>query len=135
MTHPTPEPASTGTKGLLWPPVPMVGLGGVRRILEVLEHSQWLPPEQLLEYQLLHATTILRHAQATVPFYRERLAAAGYDPALPLTPARFHQLPLLRRHDIQRDPQALFSEQLPASHGRHYDGKTSGSTGRRVPLR
>ena len=134
VNHPILEPAF-GTDGLLWPPVPMVGPGGVRRILEVLEHSQWLPPAQLLEYQLLQAATVLRHAHATVPFYRERLGAAGYDPAQPLTPARFQQLPLLRRRDIQRGLHALFSEQLPTSHGRHYDGKTSGSTGRPIHFR
>lgn len=113
----------------------MVGLGGVRRILELLEQSQWLSPEQMLECQLLQAGAVLKHAHDTVPFYRERLSAAGFDPTQPLTLTRFRQVPLLRRHEIQRDHQALFSEQLPASHGRHYDGKTSGSTGRPIHFR
>ena len=135
MIQPTSIPCPAVVKGLLWPPVSSVGRDAIKRILETLEHSQWLPPEKLLEHRLLQAATVLRHAHATVPFYRDRIQEAGFDISQPLTLARFRQLPLLRRQDIQRDHQALFSNQLPASHGRHYDGKTSGSTGRPIHFR
>ncbi len=97
-----------------------------------LEQSQFWSPEQLLEQQLRQLQTLLIHSYKTVPFYRERLLAAGFDPTKALTAELFHNLPILRRRDIQTAREMLLSTQLPPDHGRIYSGKTSGSTGRPI---
>lgn len=94
------------------------------------EQSQWFAPERLLEIQMQQLGELLRHARQHVPFYRERFNQAGIDPAAPLTPETFRQLPLLRRADVQAAGKALFSLAPPRQHGKAIPGRTSGSTGR-----
>ncbi|MFA4968113.1 MAG: hypothetical protein WC540_00665 [Sulfuritalea sp.] len=76
---------------------------------------------------------MLAHAAQTVPFHRERLGAAGIDPAHDIDPAAFARLPLLTRRDIQTQGAALVSQALPPGHGQRVEHKTSGSSGE--PLR
>ena len=94
------------------------------------EQSQWFAPERFLEIQMQQLGELLRHARQHVPFYRERFNQAGIDPAAPLTPETFRQLPLLRRADVQAAGKALFSLAPPRQHGKAIPGRTSGSTGR-----
>ena len=44
-----------------------------QRIYEMLMESQYWPPEMMLEFQRDQLTHLLRHAKATVPFYKTRL--------------------------------------------------------------
>lgn len=129
-------PSKRQVEGLTWPPIMPPGPGAVANVVTMLESSQWLSAAQLLENQLLQAASVTRHAYMTVPFYRQRFDAIGIDPLQEmLNYSDFRQLPLLRRQDIQRESKSLHSNQLPASHGRAYDGKTSGSTGRPIHFR
>jgi phenylacetate-CoA ligase len=73
----------------------------VRR-LRALEKTQWEPRERLVERQLETLRELLRHAQVNVPYYRERLGAAGVEPAEVRTEADLLRLPLLTREDAQR---------------------------------
>jgi phenylacetate-CoA ligase len=95
-----------------------------------LELSERLPREQLRAMQVRRLEQVLRHASHALPFWRERLAAAGYDPALPLTEALFARLPLLTRAEVQHAGTALHVPQLPPGHGKVSRIETSGSTGR-----
>lgn len=123
-------------EGITWPPIIPPGPGAVANVVAMLETSQWLPAEQILENQLLQVASVVRHAYMTVPFYHQRLAGIGFDPFQDtFNHSNFRQLPLLQRHDIQQDPKSLYSDQLPPSHGHAYDGKTSGSTGRPIHFR
>ncbi len=97
-----------------------------------LERSQWWSPKTLLEQQFSQLRKLLTHAYDTVPFYRARLDAAGFNPQAELTPARFAEIPLLRRQDIQSAGVSLHSQKVPPDHGKVGNGITSGSTGRPV---
>ncbi len=94
-----------------------------------LERSERLPREQLRAMQFGRLEQVLRHAWRALPFWRERLGTAGYDPTHPLTEDRFARLPLLTRADIQNAGAMLHAE-LPPGHGQVHRIETSGSTGR-----
>ena len=120
-------PKST-IEGLIWPALP--GTSG-RRILALLyqfEHSQWWDPEVLLRHQFRQLTTLVRHAHDTVPFYRQRLEAAGIDRKGALTPELWRRIPVLGRREVQGSFDALQSRRLPKAHGRTGQVFTSGAT-------
>ena len=104
-------------------------------LLYQFEQTQWWSAERLLEHQLRQLQQLLRHAVATVPFYRERLKAAGFDARQPLTLDGLRALPLLTRRDIQRAGTDLHSTALPATYGRAGETRTSGSTGEPLTVR
>jgi phenylacetate-CoA ligase len=97
--------------------------------LNQLEQTQWWPAEDLEREQIRLLGHSLRHAHENVPFHRQRLKAAGYDPGLSLTREVFLALPLMTRSDIQAQGEALLIRSVPAEHGRVTVGETSGSTG------
>ncbi len=117
---------------VLWPAVP----GPVpARLLAMgfqLEQSQWWSPGEIQGQQRRQLGQLLDHARTTVPFYRQRLAAAGHDANPSPSDAFWHGLPLLSREDIQEAGQALVSEAIPTAHGHHRWLQTSGSTGRPI---
>ena len=97
-----------------------------------LEQSQWWSPRDLEAQQLRQLAGLLRHARATVPFYRERLDAAGLGGDAPITPITmdaWRRLRLLTREDIRAHREDLESRALPPGHGDTFPRKTSGSTG------
>jgi phenylacetate-CoA ligase len=96
-----------------------------------LDRSQWLPLDQLRERQLQQLQVLLRHAHATVPYYRNRWSAV-YDPATPLTFERFAALPTLTRRELQEQFENLKSGNIPPGHGDVSESKSSGSTGATV---
>lgn len=101
-------------------------------IIGKLEESQWWSPERLRHFQLDVLRRLLTHAHETVPFYRARLADAGYRPGQEITLEFWRQLPLLRRADLQNQGEGLKSTSLPRDHGNAFKISTSGSTGRPV---
>ncbi len=103
-------------------------------LLFQLEETQWWTPERLLEHQLRQIEPLLRHAWETVPYYRTRLAAAGYRPERTLGMAEFRALPLLTRRDIQDAGDELMSRAVPGQHGGVRQLQTSGSTGEPVKV-
>jgi len=118
--------------GALWPALPAPGAATVLGLLAQLERSQWLEAERVREQQLRQLDVLLRHAHATVPFYRERWRDR-YDPAAPLSTERIAGLPLLTRRDLRENYAALASARAPAEHGASTEARTSGSTG--APVR
>lgn len=122
----------SGLPGVVWPAVPPVPQAVQLALLFQLEQSQWWPVETIVARQFEQAHRLLVHAQATVPFYRERLAAAGFSPARPLTPEVFARIPLLHRAELQQRGRALASSAPPAEHGPLTEIRTSGSTGQPV---
>src|SRR3546814_3683144 len=86
----------------------------------------------LLAQQLRQAAALLHHAYRQVPFYRDRLAEAGFVPGKPVTPAVWARIPVLTRSELQQAGTALHSPEVPESHGGRYEISSSGSTGRPV---
>jgi phenylacetate-CoA ligase len=100
----------------------------LRLLTDQLEKSQWWSLENLQQYQDGLLVRLLAHAYETVPFYRMRLAAAGYRPRQAITPEFWRSLPILRRSDLQDQGDALRSASVPAEHGSSFKISTSGST-------
>ncbi|MEO3427672.1 hypothetical protein AAFN88_02365 [Pelagibius sp. CAU 1746] len=118
-----------------WPALPGPGPALTASLLQQLEESQWLAPEELRARQLLQAGALLDHAYRHLPFYRDRLALAGHLPGKVPTPEVWANIPVLSRADLQRAGAALFSPAVPERHGKTYELTTSGSTGRPITAR
>jgi len=120
--------------GLRWPALPQ-RLGATLLALQFqFEQSQWWPPQVLRGQQARQLQSLLAHSLGTVPFYEQRLTAAGFAADAPLTPEIWARLPLLSREDIQGAGDRLLSRKLPKSHGRTSVTTTSGSTGKPVTV-
>ncbi|MFQ5468492.1 MAG: hypothetical protein ACE5DS_10215, partial [Kiloniellaceae bacterium] len=117
---------------MVWPAIPDRRGAGVLAILYQLEQSQWWRREELLDRQFQQLSLLVAHAHRSLPFYHERFARAGIDPARPLGPGDWCRLPLLTRAAVQDAGEALLSRAVPASHGRLSEVHTSGSTGRPI---
>jgi phenylacetate-CoA ligase len=123
------------------------GSTAARRRLEAFE---WLDPEAVRQAQWSSLCSLLRHAAATVPYYRRTFAELGLGPddfAAPgspgeaprprLTPDDFARLPLLTKPTVRKEfPVGLVSERrgptwLPWRRPKVF--RTSGTTG--IPLR
>ena len=73
---------------------------------QALERSQYLPLAQLQALQFDRLHRLLLRAQQQSPYYRERFAAIGFDPARDMPPAAgaaavLHRLPLLDKAVIR----------------------------------
>ncbi len=106
------------TKGVAWPSFPNTFAMPVYAILFQLEHSQWFPPEALLEMQFRQLRTLLAHAARSVPFYEKRFESLDEAAIEALDPESWRELPILTRADIQDAGQDLRSDRLPTSHGK-----------------
>ena len=123
------------------------GSTAARRRLEAFE---WLDPEAVRQAQWSSLGALLRHAAATVPYYRRTFAELGLGPndfAAPgspgeaprprLTPDDFARLPILSKPTVRKEfPDGLVSEHrghtwLPWRRPKVF--RTSGTTG--MPLR
>lgn len=98
---------------------------------DVLAETERFPPAGMAAYQHNLLQPLLEHAQAHVPFYRDRLAAifAGGKPDL----SRWSDIPILTRIEAQAEASALTSAFVPAHCGKVLNEETSGSTG--IPFR
>lgn len=102
----------------------------VFQYLRQLDRSQYDPPEVVRARQLTALQAQLRHAFATVPYYRRAWAAAGVHPDDVKSLDDLQHFPVLTKADIRAHSAELFSE---AYRGKKVRTKTtSGSTG--VPL-
>ena len=98
--------------------------------LRALDRTQFDPPEVVRERQLDAVRAVVRHAWETVPFYRERWAAAGLHPDAVRSLDDLGQFPVLTKADLRSAGDALRSityRRRPVT-----AKTTSGSTG--VPL-
>ena len=82
-------------------------------------------PERVARYGAAKLRALLAHCVAEVPFYRERLRAAGLDPS-DATPEALAQLPALERDDIRAHREEMVAESYRAGLIRY---STGGSTG------
>jgi len=83
-----------------------------------LEQSEWWTPAELVEHQFQQLGHVASHAFRTVPFHRDRLAAAGYREGEPVTPEIWSRLPILSRRALRENADALTSRAIPPAHGK-----------------
>jgi phenylacetate-CoA ligase len=119
----------SGLAGLVWPALPAGGGANLLALQFQLEQTQWWTPERLRASQLRQLGLLLRHAYETVPFYRERLGAAGFRSGAEIREDWLAALPRLARAEVHAQGAALHSRAVPAAHERVERGQTSGSTG------
>jgi phenylacetate-CoA ligase len=71
------------------------------RTFRQLARTQFDPVEVLEERQRRRLCALVRHAADASPFHRQRLAAAGVEPAAVRSIADLRALPLLTKNDIR----------------------------------
>jgi len=101
------------------------------RYLARLEEQQWLSPDEVRELQWQKLLRLLGHAEENVPFYRERMRAAGLSARTINSPDDFLRLPVLTKEDVRGNAAALQAAGI-APKSLHWSA-TGGSTGE--PLR
>jgi phenylacetate-CoA ligase len=92
-----------------------------------LKRAQYDPPDVVRERQWSAVQAQLRHAWATVPFYRRRFEQAGLRPGDVRDFDDYRRLPVLTKADIRAHGPALVSAEYRARPLNRK--KTSGSTG------
>lgn len=102
-----------------------------QHILEMLMQSQYWPPEQMLEFQRSQLSQLLRHAKATVPFYKTRLDAVFNGNGV-IDWGRWNEIPIVTRADLRDRREEMLTAALPLGHGATKNFSTSGTTG--VPI-
>ncbi|MDH4215493.1 MAG: hypothetical protein OEV23_01145 [Gallionella sp.] len=119
-------------EGISWPAIPSPKGAALLAMQYQLDQSQWLPATELERRQFDQAARVLRHALATVPYYREKYGAF----AMPDTLDRetWRSLPLLERSEIQEHSERLKSTAIPPGHGNLRSHSSSGSTGRPIKV-
>ncbi len=73
---------------------------------------------------------MVRHAAATVPYYREAFRRLALDPRQMRTASDLLQLPLVEKDDLRRDPERFVSTSWLGRHSLPF--VTSGTTGERA---
>lgn len=119
--------------GIGWPGVWTGRAATLQGVLAQLGESQWWTPERLAAAQFRQLDALVAFARETVPFYAERLAAAGIRPGVPLDAVAWARIPVLTRREVGRLGDALRPAEVPAAHGAVTEVATGGSTG--VPVR
>ena len=123
----------SGLEGVAWPALLPEWQAKLLAIEFQLEQSEWWTAEELREHQLQQLSMLLSHAARTVPFYAAHLAASGYRPDQPLTPALWSRLPMLGRESLQSNPDALTTRAIPPGHGKVGEYQVAAGDG--APLR
>lgn len=92
-----------------------------------LQRSQFLAAPQLAEIQAQRLQAIVAHAYANVPFYRERMDAAGIPPGAVHRGADLVGLPVLTKRDIQDHGANMLAKNVAEAD--RVRNQTGGSTG------
>ncbi len=100
----------------------------VERYYDLLNKTQWLSPSDVKELQDEKLRRLVRHAYRDVPYYREKMKAAGIRPEDIRGQADLHKLPYLTKNDVR---EHLHFDILSTTHDKNKVLKisTSGSTG------
>src|SRR5579859_239448 len=112
-----PAAPRSGVETILWPALMPEFQARLLAIEFQLGQSEWWTEAELREHQLGQLGHLLAHAQATVPFYRDAITAAGFRVGEPLTPEIWARLPILDRAAAQTQRNALTSRAVPPAHG------------------
>lgn len=119
--------------GIEWPALSGPEPTRLLAFLQQFDQSQWWPPELLERHQFRQLSRLVEHAYRTVPFYRARLAAAGYRVGEAVTAELWRRMAPIGRREVQEAGDRLVSTAIPREHGSVGSVTTSGSTG--VPVR
>jgi phenylacetate-CoA ligase len=99
---------------------------------KTLQASERAPAVQLQRYQEGMLKRLVRHARDTVPFYRDSLSRLFRGDDIDLS--RWQELPILTRADVVANHDTMLCQSLPAEAGSLYQGTTTGTTGKSLPI-
>ena len=122
----------SGVGGVIFPALPTGPAALALAVQYQLRQSERWAAETLAAQQFRQLERLLAHADRTMPFWRDRLRAAGIQPGEKITPENWARIPILTRARAQEAGDALRCRSIPSAHGDLFDGATSGSTG--IPL-
>jgi len=97
------------------------------RLTSLLERSERWSRDEMRAYQDERIAALFAHAYATVPFYRERMDAAGVAPSDVRRVDDLPKLPILRRDVVVAHHERMVSSAVPGR--RLWKVSTSGTTG------
>ena len=97
------------------------------RLHREFDRNQWLPPDQLEEYQLSRLRRILSRAYESVPYYREVFKAKRLHPADVESVADLRVFPTLPKETVRENGARLLADD--AQRRRLVSCSTSGSSG------
>ena len=99
-----------------------------KRLAELLE-SDWWDSETIRRFQDRAVADLVRHVHERVPYYRERMRAAGVRPEDVRSRAELVRLPILTKEDVRANRRALVAEGISESAliARHTGGTTGKS--------
>ena len=122
---------TSGVDGIEWPALPVANGMALASLLFQFAQSEWWPNDRIEAAQRRQLDRLIKHARASVPFYRDRLSglATGWTA---MNAEAWQALPLLHRQDIQSNGDSLHSDDVPEAHGAVGSIHTSGSTGRPI---
>ncbi len=112
------------------------GLGGWTPHRNELRSLMSSSPEDIARQALHKLRDMLMHAYTTVPYYREKWTAIGFEPSPHTTLDDLRRLPLLPKADIRERKEDIVSAECPTDrpparlhgrHDRHTDGVLSES--------
>ncbi|PKN89224.1 MAG: hypothetical protein CVU51_01235 [Deltaproteobacteria bacterium HGW-Deltaproteobacteria-1] len=99
----------------------------IRQNLRELEHTQWISREELEAIQLKKIQNLVAYAYEHVPFYGKWYHQEGIHPQDIKSFKDFKALPFLTRDDVINNLESLVAT---GYHGKVFEDKTGGSTGR-----
>jgi phenylacetate-CoA ligase len=113
---------------------PQDKLKPLKDTITTLDHLQWYTPERMQQIQTHHLMRVIIHHVNTSPFFGKRIKDLNIKPQ-DVDAAHMKRLPILTRQDIISAGEDLFSTNVPESHGKPGESKSSGSTGEPVVIR
>jgi phenylacetate-CoA ligase len=119
----------TALTGVVWPAIVPAPGANLLSLLFQLEQSQWLTPAVLAERQFEQLGVLAEFLWQNSAFYRERLAAAGWNPGQRLDETHWLSLPVLKRATVQSCYDQMLVKNAPKEHGRAIPYSTTGSLG------
>ncbi|CAN5854202.1 phenylacetate--CoA ligase family protein [soil metagenome] len=109
--------------GIVWPRVPAASPTAIPVIAAELERTQWFSADELASAQRAQLASLLVHAAASVPHYRQ------------IDPSDVASVPILTRTGITAAGDTLLSRTYPSTHGAASAIETSRTSGAPVRLR
>jgi phenylacetate-CoA ligase len=103
--------------------------GEFPQILAEVEARTYWPSREIIAFRDRRLSAFVAHAAATVPFYAERLRAAGISPSDIASSQDLAGLPVLTKADAQTHAANLTSDAIPSSETKmvHTSGTTGGA--------
>lgn len=96
--------------------------------LKLLEKSQWWKLEALQDYQNKRLRSLINHAYANVPYYRNLFRSLNLSPSDIATKDDLVKLPILTKEDIRKNPGNFIAQNISQRY--LIPRTTSGSSGK-----